>query len=470
MRVRTGKASAVTIALEALARVEACADLNAVLHTNEESALLAAREVDRKVAHGQDPGLLAGVPIALKDNLVEQGEPCTCGSRVLEGYRAPYTATAVQGLKSQGAVVVARTNMDEFAMGSSNENSAFGPVSNPWDPERVPGGSSGGSAALVAAEVVSLALGSSTGGSVRQPAGYCGVVGLKPTYGRVSRRGLVAYASSLDVVAPLGHSVEETALALQAMAGPDTGDSTSLQAPVGNYLDALNAGVKGLRVGMLKEAFEGGNHPEVDARVLEATVLLEEAGAHLSEVSLPALSHAIDCYYVLAPCEASSNLARFDGIRYGPREPAEDLRSLYENVRTERFGAEVKRRILIGTYCLSAGYYDAYYGKALEVQALLREQVQALFQEVDLLLLPTTPQPAFRKGERADPLTMYLGDIYTVTANLTGIPGISVPCGLADGLPVGLQLMAPALEEERLFAAASEVERRIDLPQPPAAG
>jgi aspartyl-tRNA(Asn)/glutamyl-tRNA(Gln) amidotransferase subunit A len=466
--VRAGTLSAVDVVRAALTRLDEVAHLNATLHRDDAGALEAAAAVDRAVAAGADPGALAGVPVALKDNYCDTDAPCTCGSRILEGYTAPYTATAVQRLRDAGAIVVARTNMDEFAMGSSNENSAFGPVSNPWDTDRVPGGSSGGSAALVAAGVVPIALGSSTGGSVRQPASFTGVVGLKPTYGRISRHGLVAYASSLDVVAPLGRSVEDAALALSVMAGVDPLDATSLDTAVEDYPAATEMGVKGLRVGLLTEALGEGNEAETTALVREGSLHLQKAGAEISEVSLPALSHAIPCYYVLAPAEASSNLARFDGIRYGPREPADDLASLYKNVRTGRFGPEVKRRILMGTFCLSAGYHDAYYIQALAAQALLKKQLAALFRQVDLLLLPTAPSTAFRKGELVeDPLAMYLSDIYTVTANLTGTPAISVPCGLANGLPVGLQLMAPPLGEARLVAAAGVVERAVGLLTPP---
>jgi len=466
--VRGGTMSAKEVVQEALSKLDGVSHLNATVHRDDAGALKAAASVDRSVAAGIDPGPLAGVPIALKDNYCDKGAPCTCGSRILKGYTAPYTATAVQRLREAGAIVVARTNMDEFAMGSSNENSAYGPVSNPWDNDRVPGGSSGGSAALVAAGVVPIALGSSTGGSVRQPASFTGGVGLKPTYGRVSRHGLVAYASSLDVVAPLGRTVEDAALALSVMAGTDPMDATSLNRAVADYPAAVEVGVNGLRVGLLTEALGEGNQAETTALVREGALHLQEAGAVLSEVSLPTLSHAIPCYYVLAPAEASSNLARFDGIRYGPREHADDLLSLYKNVRTKRFGPEVQRRILMGTFCLSAGYHDAYYGQALAAQALLKKQLEALYLQVDLLLLPTAPSTAFRKGELVeDPLAMYLSDIYTVTANLTGTPGISVPCGLANGLPVGLQLMAPPLEEARLVAAAGVVERAVGLLSPP---
>jgi len=466
--VRNGQRTAEEVVSAALDRLPATHQLNAITHCDPDQSIASARELDKRIREGIDPGPLAGVPVAIKDNFCDTGQPCSCGSRILENYKAPYTASAVQKIREAGAIVIARTNMDEFAMGSSNENSAFGCVSNPWDLDRVPGGSSGGSAAAVAASLVPIALGSSTGGSVRQPASFTGVVGLKPTYGRISRWGLVAYASSLDVVAPLGRSVQDTALALQVMAGADPRDSTSLNAPVEDFVLAAGQGVEGLTIGLLSDIDAAGNDPLVSQRVREGAALLEQAGATIREVSLPASSHAVACYYVLAPSEASSNLSRFDGIRYGPREPAEDLDNLYTQVRTKRFGPEVQRRILMGTYCLSAGYYDAFYQKAREVQSLLRSQVHALFEDVDLLLLPTTPSTAFRKGEKTNnPLSMYLGDVYTVTANLTGIPGISVPCGLANGLPVGLQLMAPHLQEGRLLAAARVVEQSVGLLSPP---
>ncbi|MEE2752102.1 MAG: Asp-tRNA(Asn)/Glu-tRNA(Gln) amidotransferase subunit GatA [Myxococcota bacterium] len=467
--VRNKQRTAEEVISAVLDRLPTTRHLNAITHCDPEHALASARAIDKRIHEGLDPGPLAGVPVAIKDNFCDAGQPCSCGSRILEDYQAPYTASAVEKLRAAGAIVIARTNMDEFAMGSSNETSAFGCVSNPWDLDRVPGGSSGGSAAAVAANLVPIALGSSTGGSVRQPASFTGVVGLKPTYGRISRWGLVAYASSLDVVAPLGKTVEDTAIALQVMAGPDPQDSTSIDAPVDDFVRAARQGVAGLKIGILSDVDAAGNDPLVSQRVREGAALLEKAGATVQEVELPASSHAVACYYVLAPSEASSNLSRFDGIRYGPREPAKELDSLYTQVRSKRFGPEVQRRILMGTYCLSAGYYDAFYQKAREVQSLLRTQVNTLFETVDLLLLPTTPSTAFRKGEKTNnPLSMYLGDVYTVTANLTGIPGISVPCGLANGLPVGLQLMAPHLQEGRLLAAASVIEQSVGLLSPPA--
>jgi aspartyl-tRNA(Asn)/glutamyl-tRNA(Gln) amidotransferase subunit A len=401
--------------------------------------------------------------VTIKDNLLHKGRPCQCASRILEGYVASTSAHAVDRLEAAGAIVVGRSNMDEFAMGSTTESSCFGPCLNPWDSERVPGGSSGGAAALVAAGFTPIALGSSTGGSVRQPASYCGVVGLKPTYGRVSRRGLVAYASSLDVVAPIGATVEDTALALQAIAGPDPLDETSLTQPVEDYLASSRQPIEGLRIGVLSEGLSDGNEAGVNHRLQDAALALQQAGALLEEVSLPELSNSLAAYYILAPSEASSNLARFDGIRYGPRAAEQELESLYTGSRTQGFGKEVQRRILLGTFCLSSGYYEAYYGKAKAFQARLSEAVKGLFEHVDLLLLPTAPTTAPRLGAHADPLSMYLSDIYTVSANLCGNPAISVPCGLSKGLPVGAQLIAPHFKEGRLLRAAGAIETAVGI-------
>jgi aspartyl-tRNA(Asn)/glutamyl-tRNA(Gln) amidotransferase subunit A len=403
-------------------------------------------------------GLLAGVPITLKDNLLHAGRPAQAASRILEGYTAPTNAHVVKLVEDAGAVIIGRSNMDEFAMGSTTESSCYGPCLNPWDTDRVPGGSSGGAAALVAAGLTPIALGSSTGGSVRQPASYCGVVGLKPSYGSVSRRGLIAYASSLDVVAPIGASVKDVALAFQAIAGPDLLDETSNDRPPQTRLFETQQRLDGLRIGILEEGLSDGNDNGVNACLQDAAQALKEAGASLSRVSLSSLSESLPAYYILAPSEASSNLSRFDGVRFGPRAPSKNIEEMYTESRTQGFGKEVQRRILMGTFCLSAGYYEAYYGRAKTFQSQLKTAVSRLFQQVDLLLLPTTPTTAPRLGAHSTPEAMYLSDIYTVCANLCGIPAISVPCGLSEGLPVGAQLMAPFFEEDRLFQAAGVIE------------
>jgi aspartyl-tRNA(Asn)/glutamyl-tRNA(Gln) amidotransferase subunit A len=449
---------------QALARA-AELELHALLHLRPEAALDEARAADARRAAGEPRSALDGIPVALKDNISHAGEPCGCASRILEGYVAPYDATATARLREAGAVVVGRTNMDEFAMGSSTENSAHGPTRNPWDPERAPGGSSGGSAAVVAAGIVPLAYGSDTGGSIRQPAALCGVVGVKPSYGRVSRYGLVAFASSLDQIGPLARTSADAALGLEAVAGPDPRDSTSLPDPVPRYRDALDGDVAGLVIGLPREYFvEDGVDPQVLAAVRAAVAELEAAGAKTREVSLPHTHSAIATYYLVANAEASSNLSRFDGVRYG-RRAAEfaDLSELYRRTRSEGFGPEVKRRILLGTYVLSAGYYDAYYRKAQQVRTLIRRDFEAAFSGCDLIATPTAPDPAFRLGERAsDPLRMYLSDIFTVSASLAGAAGVSTPCGFAGGLPVGLQLLAPPLGEAVMLRAADAFERRTD--------
>jgi aspartyl-tRNA(Asn)/glutamyl-tRNA(Gln) amidotransferase subunit A len=451
-RVRAREVSAVEVAEAHLARLHAVEpQIDAFLHVATAAALDAARAVDAAVARGEQLPL-AGVPVAVKDALHVAGSPTTCGSRILDGYRPPFTATAVRRLQESGAVVLGKTNMDEFAMGSSTENSAFKPTRNPWDLSRVPGGSSGGSAAAVAARAVPVALGSDTGGSIRQPAALCGVVGFKPTYGRVSRFGLVAFASSLDQVGPLARTVEDAQLLCDALFGHDPRDATSADASwtTGSRADALP-----LRVGVPRAFLEQG----VDAGVLrafeDALAVLEGAGAEIRDVDLPHAPHAIATYYLVATAEASSNLARFDGVRYGLRASAPaDLAHLYGDTRDQGFGAEVKRRILLGTFALSSGYYDAYYARAQAVRALIRGDLERAFATCDVIATPTTPSPAFRLGEKKDdPLQMYLADVFTVTANLAGIPAVSLPCGLAGGLPVGLQLQGPWFGEERLCAA-----------------
>ena len=435
--------------------------VNAYLAVGQERALRQAAAIDELVTRGKPLPPLAGVPIGIKDVLVMRGLPSTAGSKILAGYQPPYDATVVSRLEAAGAVLLGKLNCDEFAMGSSNENSAYGPVSNPAAPGRVPGGSSGGSAAAVAAGMAVATLGTDTGGSVRQPASFCGVVGLLPTYGRVSRYGLIAYASSLDRVGPLTHTVEDAALILGVIAGYDPLDSTSSTEPVPNYSESLDQPIAGLRVGVPEEYFADGLDPEVRTAV-EATIdALRQAGCTIQPVSLPHTRYAIPTYYVLATAEASANLARFDGVRYGFRAPGSDsLSAMYRKSRDLGFGPEVKRRILLGTYALSAGYYDAYYKKAQQVRTLLTRDFIHAFREVDVLVTPTAPTPAFRLGEKADdPIAMYLADIYTVTASLAGICGISVPCGKSrEGLPIGAQILGKHFDEATILRVAQAVE------------
>lgn len=412
-----------------------------------------------------DPGRLRGVPIAVKDNMATVGFPTTCGSKILEGYQSPYEATVVRRLRGEGATIVGKTNLDEFAMGSSTENSAYGPVRNPCDPARVPGGSSGGSAAAVAAGIVPGALGSDTGGSVRQPASFCGVVGIKPTYGRVSRYGLVAFASSLDQVGMFGSTVADAAELLQVVAGHDPRDSTSVDRPVPDFSDERDTGAEGLVVGVPTEYFGDGLEAGVQARCRAALDALEARGSRIREVSLPNTPYALSAYYVIAMAEASSNLSRFDGVRYGLRDSAgEDLGAMYEGTRTAGFGPEVKRRILLGAFALTAGYHDQYYGRAQRARSLVSTDFEMTFDEgVDVLFTPTSPTVAFPLGERVEnPLQMYLADVFTVTANLAGLPAISVPVGTSDGLPVGGQLIAPKWGESTLFRAAFALEGAME--------
>ena len=405
-----------------------------------------------------DRGPLAGVMVALKDNICTKGLPTTCGSSMLKGYRSPYEATVVKKLRRAGGVIAGKTNLDEFGMGSSTENSAFGPTLNPVDRSLVPGGSSGGSAAAVAAGYVRIALGSDTGGSVRQPAAFCGVVGIKPTYGRVSRYGLIAFASSLDQIGTIGATVLEASLLLEIVSGHDARDSTSAQKPVPSYKDAVVEGVEGMVIGIPTEYFPEQLDPSVRALLDEACERLIDAGAEVRPVSLPHTEFAIPCYYVLATAEASSNLARYDGVRFGVRVPAEGLERMYEGTRGN-FGSEVKRRIMLGTYVLSSGYYDAYYGTAQRTRASIAHDFKTAFSEVDVLFTPTSPTPAFPLGERVlDPVAMYLSDVFTVTANLAGIPGLSVPIGTVGGLPLGAQLLGPWWGENRIIAAAGALE------------
>ena len=443
--------------LERIAAVEPKVD--AFLTLLGERALDRARRLDRELAAGAPAPAMAGVPVAVKDVLDLEGLPTTCGSKILEGYRPPFTATALRRLESAGAIVLGKTNMDEFAMGSSTENSGYKKTRNPWDLGRVPGGSSGGSAAAVASGMAPLALGSDTGGSIRQPAAFCGVYGLKPTYGRVSRYGLVAFASSLDQIGPLARSVEDLALAATALFGPDDKDATSVTEPIPDFTAAREASAQGLRIGVPWDFLEEG----VDEGTLRAfrgsLGVLEAQGARTVKVSLPHAPHAIATYYIVATAEASSNLARFDGVRYGLRAEATDLKSMYGETRDRGFGPEVKRRIILGTFVLSSGYYDAYYLRAQKVRTLIRQDFDAAFQACDVVATPTTPTPAFRFGEKTDdPLQMYLADIFTVPANLAGLPGVSIPAGFVSGLPVGLQLLGRRFDEATLLRVAAAHE------------
>jgi aspartyl-tRNA(Asn)/glutamyl-tRNA(Gln) amidotransferase subunit A len=446
--------------------------VRAFLHVDEQSALDQAAAVDARRQRGEPLGSLAGIPVALKDVLCTRGVPTTCGSKMLQKFVPPYDAHVVTRLRQADAVLLGKTNMDEFAMGSSTENSAFQKTGNPWDLKRIPGGSSGGSASAVAACLAPLALGTDTGGSIRQPAGMCGVVGLKPTYGRVSRFGLVAFASSLDQVGPLAHDVTDAALLLEAIAGHDPRDSTSVNQPVPPYRQTLNEPVKPLTVGVAREYFGAGLDPEVEQAVRSAVQVYREQGATIKEISLPNSQYSIAVYYIVATAEASSNLARYDGVHYGYRAPKfGDLISMYERTRGEGFGPEVRRRVMLGTYALSTGYYDAYYLKALKVRRLIKEDFDRAFAECDVILGPTSPTAAFPLGERVDdPLAMYLADIYTISANLAGIAGVSVPCGFTKAnLPIGLQLLAPPFAEEKLLRVARMFERATDwhLKRPP---
>jgi len=468
--VRARRVSSVEAARGVLERIEKQdGALGAYLSVFPERALQKAGEVDRRVAAGEPVGLLAGIPTAIKDNFCTRFGTTTCASKMLEDFRSPYDAHVVERLEAADAVIVGKCNMDEFAMGSSCESSALRRTVNPWDARRAPGGSSGGSAAALAAGLCAAALGSDTGGSIRLPASFCGVVGLKPTYGRVSRYGLVAYGSSLDQIGPFGRDVGDAALLLQAIAGPDERDSTCLSAeaaPAPDYLAELERPVEGLRIGVAKEFFDvEGLHADVEAAVRAALKAYEGLGARLVEVSLPHIKYAIAAYYLVATAEASSNLARYDGVHYGHRTARpKDYVDMYCASRAEGFGDEVKRRIMLGTYALSTGYYEAYYLKALKVRNLIRRDFERAFEAADCLMCPTAPEPAFRLGEKTDdPLKMYLSDIYTISANLAGIPAISIPCGFsAEGLPIGLQIMTAALTEAKLLRMARMYEAATD--------
>jgi aspartyl-tRNA(Asn)/glutamyl-tRNA(Gln) amidotransferase subunit A len=520
-RLAAGEITSAEVTRSYLDRVQQCdGAVKAFVRVDPAAALARAEEIDARRKAGKPVGRLAGLPVAVKDVLCTQGEPTTCASRMLENFRPPYDATVVAKLKAADAVLIGRTNMDEFAMGGSNENSAFFPTRNPWDLSRVPGGSSGGSAAAVAARMAPAALGTDTGGSIRAPAGLCGISGMKPTYGRVSRYGLVAFASSLDQIGPMGQTAEDCAMMLEVLAGHDSNDSTSIDLPVPQYTETVGRPLEGLRLGLVREHFGEGLDAEVEKAVREAVRVYQSLGATVKELSLPHSKYAVATYYIIAPCEASSNLARYDGVHYGYRSgvsprplgegpgvravqgsgfrvqgpetanlqiskspssipqslisnPSSDnaLIDMYCRSRSEGFGAEVKRRIMLGTYALSAGYYDAYYKKALKVRRLIRQDFDRAFEEVDLIVGPVTPTPAFKIGERIDdPLALYLFDLYTVSTNLAGIAGISIPCGLSStGLPIGLHLQSPPFEEERLLRGAAMFQRATDwhTKQPP---
>ncbi|MDH4183001.1 MAG: Asp-tRNA(Asn)/Glu-tRNA(Gln) amidotransferase subunit GatA [Nitrospinota bacterium] len=439
--------------------------INSYVTVDGEGAMKAADEADKRRASGQRTPVL-GAPLAIKDLLATKGIRTTCASKILENFVPPYNASAVEKLLAAGAVILGKTNMDEFAMGSSNETSHFGPVKNPWDITKIPGGSSGGSAAAVAADLCSAALGSDTGGSIRQPASLCGIVGLKPTYGRVSRFGLVAFASSLDQIGPMTKDIRDAAILTGVISGHDPKDSTSVDTAVGDYLSGLEEGVEGMVIGVPKEYFVEGMDADVESLVRQSLKILESKGAKIKWISLPHTKYAVPAYYVIAPAEASSNLARYDGVKYGYRDQAvQGLSAMYSNTRNKGFGSEVKRRIMLGTYALSAGYYDAYYLKALKARALIKRDFVEAFSEVSVIMAPTAPSPAFGLGEKIDdPLKMYLSDIFTISANLAGIPGISVPCGFTGvGAPVGLQVMGSYFGEALVMRAARAIEREVGL-------
>ncbi|MGD1701978.1 Asp-tRNA(Asn)/Glu-tRNA(Gln) amidotransferase subunit GatA [Dapis sp. BLCC M229] len=461
--------SAVEITQEALERINQLEPkLKSFICVTAEKAIAQARQVDAKIATGEEIGPIAGIPIAVKDNMCTRGIPTTCGSKILENFIPPYESTVTQKLVDAGAVILGKTNLDEFAMGSSTENSAYQVTANPWDLERVPGGSSGGSAAAVASAESVVALGSDTGGSIRQPASFCGVVGMKPTYGLVSRYGLVAYASSLDQIGPFSRTVEDSAILLQAIAGYDPKDSTSLNVPIPNYTKNLrpNLRPKGqIRIGLIQETFGEGLDSSVLEAFTKAVEVLQELGAEIQVISCPRFRYGLPTYYVIAPSEASANLARYDGVKYGFRTPeSENLLNMYAKTRAEGFGSEVKRRIMIGTYALSAGYYDAYYLKAQKVRTLIKEDFDKAFAQVDILACPTSPTTAFKVGEKTDdPLSMYLSDLMTIPVNLAGLPALSLPCGFdRQGLPIGMQLISNVLREGLLFEVAHVYEQSND--------
>lgn len=459
--VRSGQVSLAEIVEDYIGQIERQDKrIKAYLTYNFGPALNRARQIDSR----SEKGKLAGAVIAIKDNIVTKGLRTTCGSKILENFVPPYNATVIERLEAEDAIIIGKTNLDEFAMGSSTENSAFFPTRNPWDVERVPGGSSGGSAAAVAAREAAAALGSETGGSVRQPAAFCGLVGLKPTYGRISRYGLVAFASSLDQIGPLARNVPDCAWLTSVISGFDRRDSTSADLPVPDYFSNLELPLTKNRIGVLAEALLTGVNPEVAANYKKVILNLEKLGFKLSTVSFPSWEYALPCYYIIAPSEASSNLARFDGVRYGFRASSGELSEMYVKTRTLGFGSEVKRRILIGTFALSSGYYEAYYARAAKARQTITHEFQTAFKQVDLILTPTTPEPAFRLGEKQDPLSMYLQDYFTVTANLAGLPALSLPSGLtAAGLPFGVQLIGPDFSESELFKVAFLLEKSFNF-------
>ena len=461
--------SAVEIAQEVLKQIETVEPkVKAFLAVTAEEALATAKQVDAKIAAGESIGILEGIPLGIKDNMCTKGIKTTCASKILANFVPPYESTVTQKLKDAGAVFVGKTNLDEFAMGGSTENSGFQITANPWDLTRVPGGSSGGSAAAVAAGECVVALGSDTGGSIRQPASLCGVVGMKPTYGLVSRFGLVAFGSSLDQIGPFSRTVEDSAILLRAIAGHDPNDSTSLKVDIPDYTQYLQPELKkGLKIGIIKETFGEGLDPEVAETVKSAIAQLKELGAEIKEISCPRFRYGVPAYYIIAPSEASANLARYDAVKYGMRQESDNLLNMYTNTRASGFGTEVKRRIMIGTYTLSAGYYDAYYLKAQKVRTLIKQDFDRAFEEVDVLVSPTSPTTAFKAGDKTtDPLSMYLLDLMTIPVNLAGLPGISVPCGFdSQGLPIGLQLISNVLREDLLFHTAHAYERATDWHQ-----
>ncbi|AIF50997.1 Asp-tRNA(Asn)/Glu-tRNA(Gln) amidotransferase subunit GatA [Pelosinus sp. UFO1] len=460
----TKEISAVELTKAVLGRIDAVEkDVQAFITQTRENALAQAQAVDDKIGRGEKISVLAGIPGALKDNICTKGTKTTCASKILATFVPPYNATVTEKLAAEDAVVVGKANMDEFAMGGSTENSGFFPTHNPWDLSTVPGGSSGGSAAAVAAGQAVWALGSDTGGSIRQPAAYCGVVGLKPTYGRVSRYGLVAYASSLDQIGPITRDVTDSAHVMNVIAGYDAKDSTSINAGVPDYTKSLVNNIKGLKIGLPKEYFVSGMDAEVERAINKAIEQLVALGAEYKEISMPHTEYALSAYYMIAPAEASSNLARYDGVSFGHRVEGNDIVEMYKKTRSEAFGAEVKRRIMLGTYALSSGYYDAYYLKALKVRTLVKQDFDKAFEQVDVLITPTAPTTAFKLGEKAnDPLAMYLQDVCTIPVNLSGVPAISIPCGFAGGMPIGMQIIGKPLGEETLLRAAYTFEQNND--------
>ncbi|HPV50562.1 MAG TPA: Asp-tRNA(Asn)/Glu-tRNA(Gln) amidotransferase subunit GatA [Smithella sp.] len=465
-RIKTGETSATQITHDVFARINAVDEkVHAYIRLMQEEAFQAASKADEDIKQG-DIRALTGIPIALKDIVCTKGIPTTCGSRILHNFIPPYDATVVERLRKAGAIFVGKANMDEFAMGSSTETSYFGATRNPWDLERIPGGSSGGSAAAVAADECIASIGSDTGGSIRQPAALCGTVGMKPTYGRVSRFGLIAFASSLDQIGPFTKDVEDCAIMMNVLAGYDPKESTSVNEEVPDYRQFVGRDIKGWKIGIPKEYFIDGIDPGVHAAIKKAITVIEQSGGQCVDISLPHTQYCVATYYIIAPAEASSNLARYDGVRYGLRaQDVRDILMMYKESRKQGFGAEVKRRIMIGTYALSAGYYDAYYKKASQVRALIKKDFDKAFKICDVIMTPTSPTPAFKIGEKTDdPLQMYLSDIFTISANLAGIPGISVPCGFSSsGLPIGVQFLASHFEEGKLIQIASAYEKNAKI-------